>query len=323
MALLLAVAALQAAGDVAGRLNDEIITWDEVYKELGPRVKRDNSDAYRELLNAQLKQMIEKRLILQEAKKLGIKVDERDVDKRLEEEKLRLVDEERFRMFLHYRKRTHKEFREDLRQEILEAQLIQYKYREWISPDERTRAPDSVVPAINEIVSPMERKAYYVANREQFSAVEEGRVGTLVLVFQSQEERERKLKLAKSLKRRLEEHADFLATAYLYHEGPRQDGAIVAPMGRDTPYGPEVAEMIFEKMNEGDVSPVVERPGRFILFYLAELKRQEPKSLGDASPIINSILVNQRRVENRQRLIQALLKRAYVEPGWLFEGSAR
>lgn len=309
---------LQGVGnDVAGRVNDEVITWQEVRREL-PTVPPEGEGG-KTMLYEKLRELVEERVVLQEAKKLNIKVDERDIDKRIEEERARFPSKERFDMYLRFRKLEWKEYREAIRRDILEMQVIQYKYREWISPKDPNVDATSTTPAINEIVIPMEVREYYVSHRVEFSEVESARVGVLVLEHKSDEEKAKKMRLIKSLRRKIEEGSDFLAVAMMYTEGPRTQAALMGEMTRTTPYGPGVADLVFERMNEGDLSPVVERQGQLLIFFLQQLERREPLDLADATPIIRTMLIGQRRNANRRRLIDALINKAYVEPEWLFK----
>lgn len=320
MTTLLFLAALQATGgDVAGRVNEETITWAEVDKQL-PEHLPDDPKSLEQLRLSLLKKIIEERLFVQEAEKLKIVIEERDIDEQLASDIARVGGDDKFRQFLLANNLTLKEYRLQLRTQMLVTQVIQYKYQEWIPPDERARQPDSVVPAINEIITPEEiRKEYERSKNTKFSARHEARVGVLTLEYGDEETRAAKMRLAESLRRKIDAGSDFMAIALLYTEGPRTEEALMQAITPSTSYGEDVAKLLFTGMKEGEVSPVVDQRGFLYLFFLQALMVREPLTLGDATSIIRASLIYERRNQNRERLLEALIDHAYVEPASLFK----
>ena len=322
MTLLILWAAFQnVGGDVAGRVNEDIITWADVDKRL-PTPPPAPGDGLEQLRMAMLKQLIEERIFVQEAEKLKIDIVERDIDEQLATDIQKVGGDEKFRQFLLANNLTLKEYRGHLRTQMLVTQVIQYKYQEWIPPDERSRQPDSVVPAINEIITPEEICQEYKRSRDvKFNARREARVGVLMLEYSDDESRAAKMRLAESLRRKIAAGTDFMAMAVLYTDGPRTEDALMQTITPSTSFGEEVSKLVFSGgIKEGEVGPVVDQRGFFYLFYLQSLNVREPLSLGDATSIIRASLIFERRNENRKRLLEALIDHAYVEPVWLFKG---
>lgn len=318
MTLLLFWAALQSTGgDVAGRVNEDVITWAEVDKRLPSPRPVEGLDQLRQAL---LKQLIEERIFVQEAEKLKIKIEGRDIDEQLGSDIARVGGDEKFRQFLLTNNMTLKEYRQHLRTQMLVTQVIQYKYQEWIPPDERARQPDSVVPAINEIITPEEIRQEYVRSKDaKFNARRDARVGVLMLDYADEATKAERMRLAESLRRKIAAGTDFMAMAVLYTDGPRTEETLVQTITPTTSYGEEVARLVFNGMKPGEISPIVDQRGFLYLFYLQALNVRDPMSLGDATSIIRASLIFERRNQNRQRLLEALIDHAYVEPASLFK----
>lgn len=128
-------------------VNDDIITLSEV-NELGApffqRVTEETPpaqlpEAMRQARKNVIEQIIEKKLILQEAERLGIRVSETEIDNTLQ----RILAEnkttrEQFHRDLTALGMSEKQYREELRQQILSSKLINQEIRaQIVIPEER------------------------------------------------------------------------------------------------------------------------------------------------------------------------------------------
>jgi hypothetical protein len=315
---LLALAAQDGRGEVAARVNGEVITWDEVNKKL-----RGVEPVNEELRFSKLREVAEDLLFLQEARKLKIKIEERQIDERLDDEIRRVGGEDNFMRYLATKRTTRTEYREELRNEMLVATVIAHKHRDWISPDDRTRDAKSVVQPINEIVGPEEVRAYYLEHPQQFEAEERALVARLELDFKDEAERREKLRLAHSLRRKLMAGTDFQLTVRFYSDGPKSDTEFIKWETRDSLRDEEAARLIFDGNKEpGKVTSVLERPGRFLIYLIPQIDKREAMSLGDATGLIRTSLIHEKRKQNKRKLLEALIKAAHIEPQYLFQKEA-
>ena len=144
-------------------VNNEIITQREVDVLLGPiygqyRNMYKGEELIRMLEDAReriLKQLIEDRLILSEAKKKGITVEEKDIDSRIEEIRKKVGSESDLEEMLGQENLTLNELRERYREKIVIRKLIDQKVGARI------------------IITPLEVKNFYYEHKDEFLQPEE------------------------------------------------------------------------------------------------------------------------------------------------------
>ena len=140
-----------AMGETVNRIiaivNDEVITDADVASQVSSIMDEqqlsDPTEA--ELLELHmmvLRNLIEQRLILQEAKKVGVTVGMDDVNKRLEAMRSRAGSEEQFQRRLAETALTEEKLREKIREQLLVQRIVEDKVRSSISvtPLEVSRA---------------------------------------------------------------------------------------------------------------------------------------------------------------------------------------
>ncbi len=132
--IIFAVAAIGCSKTVA-TVNGEKITQAELNERLMQQAGKEVLD-----------QMITEKLILQEAKKKGIKVSEKEIDKKIEEFKKRFPDEKTFRAQLKENNMTLDFLREQLKLQLILEKILKDKIK----------------------VSEEEVKKYYKENKEMF-----------------------------------------------------------------------------------------------------------------------------------------------------------
>lgn len=89
---------------------------------------KDNEDAmalYKQQEELMLNYLIESRLVIQNAKELGIEVDEAEVDKEINAGKTQLGSEEEFKKFLEGQGITEEKFREQLKENIVIGKVLE------------------------------------------------------------------------------------------------------------------------------------------------------------------------------------------------------
>ncbi|MGI6656987.1 MAG: peptidylprolyl isomerase [Desulfobulbus sp.] len=119
-------------------VNNDTITLSEINefgKELFAKVERETPADQREVVmqqarNTILTRLVERRLLIQEAEKLQIQVTDQDIDAAMQQMLKRNKGTiEEFRQELHRMGMTEKQYREDLRDQILGSRLIGYEVR--------------------------------------------------------------------------------------------------------------------------------------------------------------------------------------------------
>lgn len=130
---------------VVAVVNEEAITWTELYRAMEFEMSNSSpgltEEKKRELFRKReaefLERMIDERLQLQEARKLGIKVGPEEVDRAIEgiREKISM-DEETFRRAIREEGFTPEDYREMIHDQIVMGRLVEREVRSKIKPSE-------------------------------------------------------------------------------------------------------------------------------------------------------------------------------------------
>lgn len=303
---------------IAARINSEIITWDEIELELRT-IPADQRTP--ELRKITLKRLAEEELFLQEAKNYSIEVSETQVDADLEAERKRAnmsMDE-----YLQKVNSQHgigiSEYRTILRRQRTIAMLMSRLATEPL------RNPNPKLRLLLEFVSPEEMRDYFDKHPEQFKPIRQVDVVFISLQFQTPAEREEKLRLAASIRRRVEEDSPLYVLALAHMDSthmPIKDGKRMPAYANlpyeDAPFSADVKKLLFETMKEGEVSDPVVDGNSVALFHLQRKIIEDRRSFEEAQPFIRRQLESIKRRYNQRILLQDLVRRSFVEPADLF-----
>ncbi|HTF57809.1 MAG TPA: peptidylprolyl isomerase [Planctomycetota bacterium] len=307
------------ASGMAARINDEIITWDEVeltLRTISPEQRTPD------LRRNQLRTLAERMLFLQEAKKYGITVPEAEVDGLLETERKRngWTSDQLQRYINSVENMSISEYRDILRKDrtiwLLFSRLV----------TEPLRNPNSKVMLLIEFVSPEEMREYYANNADQFKAIRQMDLVRLAFQFQTPEEKEEKIRLAQSIRRKHKEGAPLYYLAVYYMDinlMPRKEGKS-APVYEnltpgDSPFSKETTEFLFETLKEGETSDIIMDGNTVNLFNILRKVNEKDKTFEEAQPFIRKQLESAKRRYNQKILRDALIRRSFVEPADLFK----
>ncbi len=297
----------------AARVNNEIITWEEIrekYRDLSPR------NLTPEFLRAALRKEAEERLFLQEASRRKIKISEEEIDRAVERVIRAFGGKETFEQYLRYRNLTATQHRETSRKELLEGRLYRTLIQEGMTGQ-------SILLVEN--ISPTEIRDYYNENHDKFQALRHINVFRIGLQFRNEREKKARKELAESVLRRLHDSTDRYMTAMYYSDvrgpgGKGKDPFTLRRLQRKNEYfSEETTRYLFEELPVETYSRVVLDRNSWNIFFVIEKVNKPADSFADAQLKIRSELENRRRQENRKRLMKELLKNAYVEPADLFQ----
>lgn len=294
---------------IAARINDEIITWDEVDAQIrGIKVEIGGED----LQLQTLRKLAEERLFLQEARKAGITVNDSEVDRFVEQKKKEVGGEDKYEDYLAFIKRTRTQYWNEIKRQIVVQRLILFKYSEW------WRKPGSNSPVLQEDVSPQEIREYYLTHREEFQAIEWATLLRITLSYAGEKEKQTKKRLMDSLQRKLAEGSEFLVLAAYYSELRTEQHWRMDKLERRNDYfSKAVTDMIFDDMRLGE-SRIVDDDQSLNLLRLEERESKREETFEEAQIKISNSLIHERREQNRLKLRTVLLKQAYLWPPDLF-----
>jgi parvulin-like peptidyl-prolyl isomerase len=296
----------QLLDQVVAVVNDEIITQSEVdsllhplyeyYKKEynGQELLRKLNDARRRLLN----QLIEDRLVYQEAKKQGTEIDEKEVDGQMAQLQKKFSNPEVLEEALHRQGLTLTSVRERLRRQAMIRQLQDVEIRSKV------------------VVSPMEIERYYQNHPDEFSQSEMLKVRTLTLK-KNPEAQEKGLKDEKAW-RHIEELREKILAGENFGEFAKQfsqdSNAQKNGLGGWIRRGemiPEIDDVIFQ-MKMGEISEIIETPLGYHLFLVEERKESYKRTLEESREEIHATLFRQKSEERFNEWLSELKRAAYI-----------
>ena len=301
-------------GEIAARINNEIITWrdvKEVLKEIKP------GDLSMELKKSKLRDMAEEKMFLQAAKKNNLAVTEQELDEAQRRDIKMTGSEEEWERVIRIRFGTKTAYREDKRRQILIYKLYRHLLQQsWTNPGKDT--PGLML----DFVAPEEIREYYNKHPEQFQAIERISFMRIGLQYTNARDEEMKHQVAESVLRKLDEGAEFAMMAFFYSDIRRaKDFRDMGVSRKDCAdfYSPDTIKYLFDVMKEGEVSPIIRDGRSYNIFRMEQKINQKAETFEEAQGKIRSMKENQYREENRRKLRDHLRKDAYLWPSDLFD----
>lgn len=309
--LLLAISLLcpgLSFGKIVDRIvavvNNEVITQSEVDRVLYP-IYMQYKELYKtdevlyEMLDETrqdvLRQLIGDRLILGEAKKMGLSVSEEEIDREVENVKRDL--EERDMSFSFLLKEQNISI-SDLREKYSDQLLIQK------AVDENVKAKVRVQPS--------EVRSYYRDNIDDYTRPAKARVGAILMKLESVRSPGQSRKLAEDVRGMLLSGKDFRETARNYSEGPNsKDGGDMGYVERGR-FLKEIDDEIF-CLAPGEISEVIETPVGFHVFKIYDHRNAKVLPFEDVRGKVTETLY---RLEAKERLdewLEDLKSNAYID----------
>lgn len=270
---------------VAAVVNGESIYLSQLERRLeryGKEWKGENEEARRKSI---LEDMINKKLILQEARRQGITVSQAEVDAYLENVKKTFLSHKAFEQALDKMGVTEEEFGGEAEENLMVNKMI-----------------DRVSKNIK--VTGEEIKNYYQENKEQYQEPEKVRLRWIVLSSQDQ---------AQDVLVRLEGGADFLhlAEQHSIDEGTRDCGGELGERSK-VELSPEIAEIAF-KLNPGEHSQVVRTQMGYSIVQVDGRIPPRQKDLEEMESEIRSTLISRKKEEKFRAWLEGLKKEAEIK----------
>lgn len=292
-----------AMGETVNRIvaivNDEVITEADVATQvssiLDEQQLSDPTEAESlEMHMMVLRNLIEQRLILQEAKKLEVAVGTDDVNKRLEIMRSRAGSEEQFQRRLAESSLTEEKLRGKIREQLIVQRIVDSKVRSTIT------------------VTPLEVSQALGAHPEQAQSGE--RVRALHLLVRVTEDRpEAKARaLIDDLHRKLVNGADFSELASRYSEDPSAADGGRMDWVASGELLPELDKALF-RLTVGSISEPIQTRLGFHLLKVEERRAAAELPVTEANRTVTLQLYQQKFEEAMKRWLGELKSRAYIE----------
>jgi peptidyl-prolyl cis-trans isomerase SurA len=284
-------------------VNDDVITQSELDRQLAPiyqsyKEQYKGNEFFTQMTDARgkvLNQMIEDRLVLQEAEEKEVRVTDQEIQRKVDEFKRRFKTDEDFKRFLDGQGITMSKIREKYR-DMLAIQKIQ----------------DFVVKS-RVVVSPLEARSYYEKNSDKFSAPESFSIYSITIRKDDAKDKNKKVqaKTVKIRKQIVSGEINFAAAAQEYSEDTHADeGGDMGVMSRGE-FIPHLEDAIFS-LQEGEMTEVLESDIGYHIFLLKQINPAATRSFDESEESIEGYLYQQKSAEKFEEWMGRLRKDAYV-----------
>lgn len=276
-------------------VNDDIITLKDfqdyvhsfyVQLKMEGRSEKEITAVMSELEQDGIKKLIEERLILSEANRIGLEVRAEIVDERLSEIKRSYKSEQKFIDALVANGATVSDLKKKLNDNFKIKYMIEEKVKSKI------------------VVNPQEVTEYYKLHFEKFQVPESREVQSIYISAKPDKETARLS--AQNLLAELKAGADFAEKAKQHSEGP-DIGTVTRGQLR-----PEIENEIF-KVSVGNISNVIESEQGFYIFKILENQPATIATLEEVKSTISQTIFQTKFQERFLKWIDELKKTAFID----------
>ena len=292
-------ASLAVGAEVVDRIvavvNDEIITLVQLNKmltpyrekiEAGTGTEKQKKEMMESLERKMLHQLIDRSLANQEAERYHIHISDEELDKAIANfKKMNNLDEENFQKALESQHMTFEEYRDRIRQDILQSRLI-------------NRAVRSKV-----IVTDTDIKAYYDEHAKEFAGTEKYELRNILV---------RDEKTIKEVKAKLEQKVAFKLVAEEYSIAPNsQEGGYLGIF--DISSFSDAVKKELTRLKKGEYTGVIQIDQGYQILYVEDIVMDGGKTLDQAREEIQGILYKKEEKEKFDHWLETLKEHAHVK----------
>jgi len=282
-------------------VNGDIITMQEIDTRLKPVLKQNSAQSKTDINQIRrqiLELLIERKLIEQESKKLGISVSEKEVDQAIERiKKLNSVTQEEFEANVDRMGMTIAMVRSDLYMQLSKMKLINREMRPRI------------------IISDNQIEAYYRAHIEEFQQENKVHLKNIQLQLPpnaSEAVVQQKLDHARKIIAEIKKGRDFSDAAREYSKGP--NAAAGGDMGLVAwdDMSPEIRKAL-EELKDGGISEPVRLGQTIQILKIVARFGSSEKALAAAKKRIQEILVSQELAKKYQEWLKTMRAKSIIK----------
>jgi len=292
---------------VVALVNGEMISLYELNERMAPfaaKIKNSNYSLARQrsllfkLREEKLKELINEKLADQEIERLGIDVQESDVDASVERfKKINRLNDQSLKESLLRQGFTYETFRDRIRKQLLRAVLVNREVRTRI------------------VVTDGEIEQYYNTHIEEFGGEAWYHLKNILKVIDPGAPAEQKLIIfqeLQALRQSIETTEDFEAAASAHSDAPNsQEGGEIGTIPLDSLSEP-IREAV-SKLESGEVSEVIETDQGYQIFLLADLAQSLGKPLESVREQIGEKLYQEQVDRAYSKWLDELYKNAYIK----------
>lgn len=282
-------------------INDEIITQGDLdrilypiyvqYRNLySPEEVEGRMEAARHTV---LRQLIQDKLLLSEAKRKKIEVTDDEVEERMDELKRRFQTEEEFKKAMSEENLILVQLEKQFRERIMIDKLIDMEIRRTVS------------------ISPSEIISYYESHKSQFKEPRKVKLRSILIRTNEERSEEEAIRAAKQILKRLKKGGNFGLLAKEYSEGP------YAASGGDMGWVKEgelmgrINDLVFT-LDENEISGILKTNLGFHVFKVEEKVDAREMEFPAAKAHVERFLFNKKIEEKLGQWIEQLKNDAYI-----------
>ena len=294
----------QQVDGIAAIVNGDVITYSQVRQLSSPRERllrsqltgQELENKIREARELALKDLIDRRLIIQAFKKESYQIPDHIVDQRVHD----IIrenfggDRSTFIKTLEAQKYSLGEFKEKELERIMVQAMRSHNVKTQM------------------IASPTKIEDYYRKHHDEFTSKEEIKLRMIMISGQKDTGNAQAQKaLAEEVLGRLAAGGDFEQTAQVYSEDSTKDtGGDWGWIGRNTLAGP--LEKFAFNMPVGRISNIIDYAGNYYILKVEDKRGGTTKSLAEARGDIEKKLIQDEAQQLQERWIAGLRKKAYI-----------
>lgn len=276
----------QADLDIA--LGSIVAQYKQIYsaEELTNKIE----EARQDILN----QIIEDRLILQEAKRRGVVVEDEEVEERVDGVKSRFPTDDDFEDAVTESGISFDTLRNRYKEQIMMSKLVNHEVREKI------------------VVTPSEISDYYTKHADELKAPESVHLKNIVIRFEEGNSEMLVKQKADDISRLIKEGRDFSELAKLYSQGPHaQDGGDVGFVERGE-MRKEFEDAVFN-LKIGEASNPIKTDTGYYIFKVEEKKEGYARSLSEVHDTIENLIFQDKAKKRYKEWIDKLKRDAFIQ----------
>ena len=283
-------------------VNNEVITQSDVDRVLATieaefrSIYADPLELTQELKQAKeniIRQMVEEKLILSEAKKYEIKADQDKIDSRIEQIKQGFSSEDEFEQALAMQGLTLKNLRDRFSNQEIMKKAVDYFIRSTIKVD------------------PIEIKEFYEANQKELIQPEEVKLKSIFIRVDESCDEYSALQKAAMVLNRLRKGDRFEDLVKEYSQGASASEGGNLGFIEKGQLIKEIDEAVFS-LEPGDFTDAIKTPQGYRIFKVEEKIAGSPLSFSQAHEQIKNVLYSQKFTEAFKKWIDQIKQDAYI-----------
>ncbi len=276
-------------------VNDDIITLVDLQKGTAPYVEKIKSSGYDrerqdrliEKVNEDiLNKLIDQSLTQQEAKRYGISIPESEIDQSIENIKtMRSLNQEELEAALKNEGATIQEFRETIKNQILQSKIIEFAVKSKV------------------VVTESDIRAYYDAYAKKYAGKKKYHLRNILMQDET---------LVAQIKKRLENNESFISLAKEFSMASNASDGGDLGLFDISNFSKEIKTNI-ARLNKGEVTDVIPTAQGFQIFYVEDIVLEGNQSFEQASKEIKEILYQEQVEKKFKNWLERLKTDAHVK----------